>query len=70
MNIPPTLKGLPAGFRHKDVEGQPGYGDIQEGVNDFKVPGYTGPSPPKGTHRIEYRVYALDTKVKLGNKVG
>lgn len=69
VNIPPTLKGLSAGFSHKNVEGQEEYGDIQEGVNDFKAPGYNGPSPPQGTCRIEYRVYALDTKVKLGHKV-
>ncbi|CAM6120958.1 unnamed protein product [Calypogeia fissa] len=69
VNIPPTLKGLPADFKLKDFEGQPEYEGIQEGVNDFKVPGYRGPSPPKGVHRIEYRVYTLDTRVNLGHKV-
>ncbi|BBN16896.1 hypothetical protein MPTK1_7g10210 [Marchantia polymorpha subsp. ruderalis] len=68
VNIPPTLKGLPQGFHHKDVEGQKEYGDIQEGVNDFKVPGYRGPSPPTGEQRIEFRVYALDSKMNLGKK--
>lgn len=69
VNIPPTLKGLPAGFSQKDVAGQEEYGNIQDGINDFKVPGYKGPSPPKGLQHIEYRVYALDTTVKLGHKV-
>lgn len=68
VNIPPSLKGLPIGFNHKDIEGKEEYGDLQEGVNDFKMPEYRGPSPPKGNHRIEFRLYALDTKVKLGHK--
>lgn len=69
VNIPPSLKGLPQGFSAKDVAGQEEYGDIQEGVNDFKIPGYRGPMPPKGEQHFEYRVYALDCKVKLGHKV-
>jgi phosphatidylethanolamine-binding protein (PEBP) family uncharacterized protein len=70
VNIPPTLKGLPQGFSAKDVAGQEEYEDIQEGINDFKTPGYRGPMPPKGEQHFEYRVYALDCKVKLGHKVG
>ncbi|KAL3680404.1 hypothetical protein R1sor_023360 [Riccia sorocarpa] len=67
-NIPPTLKGLPEGFNHKKVEGKEEFGDIQEGVNDGKVPEYRGPAP-NGNSVLEFRLYALDTKVKVGKKV-
>eukprot|EP00850_Spirogloea_muscicola_P022882 SM000316S12297 [mRNA] locus=s316:54126:55422:+ [translate_table: standard] len=69
FNIPASLKGLPAGFSSKDVEGDEQYGELQEGYNDFKVPGYRGPSPPKGVHHYEFRLYALDTTIRgLGKK--
>lgn len=68
VNIPPTLKGIPAGFSAKTVDENSEYAAIQEGVNDWKVPGYRGPNPPVGVHRYEFKLYALDTKLKLGNK--
>ncbi|KAL2612654.1 hypothetical protein R1flu_024346 [Riccia fluitans] len=67
-NIPPTLKGLPEGFNHKQIEGDKQYGDIQEGVNDSKMPGYRGPIPV-GDTVLEFRLYALDSKMKVGKKV-
>lgn len=36
-----------------------------EGMNDFKKHSYGGPSPPSGTHRYFFKVYALDTKLDL-----
>lgn len=36
-----------------------------QGINDFKQTKYGGPSPPKGTHRYFFRVYALDTNIPL-----
>jgi len=70
VNIPPTLKGLPAGFTTKEVDSEEDgeLGEIQEGVNDFKVPGYRGPNPPTGLHSYSIKLYALDTKLKVGRK--
>ncbi len=36
-----------------------------EGLNTSRKPGYTGPCPPFGTHRYFFKVYALDTKLKV-----
>lgn len=36
-----------------------------EGLNDFNKHSYGGPSPPSGTHRYFFKVYALDTKLDL-----
>ncbi|KAH7445068.1 hypothetical protein KP509_02G105000 [Ceratopteris richardii] len=67
-NIPPTLKGIPANFTTKDMDPKNEYAEIQEGVNDWKLPGYRGPNPPVGVHCYEFRLYALDCKLKLGHK--
>ncbi|KAG0569287.1 hypothetical protein M758_6G075300 [Ceratodon purpureus] len=68
-NIPPTMKGLPEGFAVKDVENEDEEaGQILEGVNDFKSTGYRGPIPSPSEHRYEFRLYALDTKLKVPKK--
>lgn len=36
-----------------------------QGVNDFMQHNYGGPSPPSGTHRYFFKVYALDKKLDL-----
>jgi Raf kinase inhibitor-like YbhB/YbcL family protein len=41
-----------------------------EGVNDFQRHSYGGPCPPSGTHRYFFKVYALDTKLQLGQNAG
>jgi Raf kinase inhibitor-like YbhB/YbcL family protein len=33
----------------------------QEGLNDWKRLGWSGPCPPKGRHRYVFKLYALDT---------
>ncbi len=40
-----------------------------EGLNGMRQKGYTGPCPPSGTHRYFFKVYALDTELKLGSNV-
>ncbi|BAF17716.2 uncharacterized protein [Oryza sativa Japonica Group] len=68
-NIPPSVKGLPEGFSGKEGAAAREYGGIQEGVNDWKQPGWRGPIPPSRGHRIQFKLYALDDEVHLGNKV-
>ena len=36
-----------------------------QGYNDFKKVNYGGPCPPSGTHRYFFKLYALDTILKL-----
>ena len=63
-NISPDVKGLPEGF--SGAVG--GDSDVQEGINDWKQPGWRGPVPDSHGHRIQFRIYALDDELSLGNK--
>jgi Raf kinase inhibitor-like YbhB/YbcL family protein len=36
-----------------------------QGKNDFGTSDYGGPCPPSGTHRYFFKLYALDTTLKL-----
>jgi Raf kinase inhibitor-like YbhB/YbcL family protein len=38
---------------------------VQQGLNDFRKHGYIGPCPPSGTHRYFFKIYALDTLLRL-----
>jgi hypothetical protein len=38
-----------------------------EGLNSFGKHSYGGPCPPSGTHRYFFKVYALDTELKIGS---
>ncbi|RWR78888.1 UPF0098 protein [Cinnamomum micranthum f. kanehirae] len=69
VNISPSLKGLPEGFSGKEEEVGGDYADIKEGTNDWKVPRWRGPKPPPSGHRYEFKLYALDDHLHLGNKV-
>ena len=40
------------------------------GCNDAGTARYVGPSPPSGTHRYYFRLYALDTKLDLPTATG
>ena len=61
-NLPPTLRGLPEAIT-KDARLPDG---SQQGLNDFRKPGYNGPCPPPGKpHRYYFRLFALDVKLDL-----
>ncbi|KAK4418919.1 hypothetical protein Salat_2304700 [Sesamum alatum] len=69
VNIPPTLKKLPEGFSGKAEQMGGEYAGIKEGVNDMKKTGWEAPVLPSHGHRIEFKLYALDDELRLGNKV-
>jgi Raf kinase inhibitor-like YbhB/YbcL family protein len=58
-NLPATAGGLPAGVGSADLPA-----GSEEGVNDWKRPGYGGPCPPVGRHRYFHKLYALDTRLE------
>jgi Raf kinase inhibitor-like YbhB/YbcL family protein len=61
FNIPPTRKELP-----ENVPATAAWNDgIVQGTNDFRKIGYGGPCPPSGTHRYFFKLYALDTILKI-----
>lgn len=73
-NIRQSLKGLPEGFSGKEEEVGGEYGEIKEGNNDWKVPGWRGPKLPTTGHhppghRLEFKLYGLDEELHLGRKV-
>ena len=37
----------------------------RQGMTDFGRIGYGGPCPPSGTHRYDFKLYALDTTLSL-----
>lgn len=59
-NLPAESTGLAEGVSGIDLPA----GSL-EGLNDWKKPGYGGPSPPVGKHRYFFKLYALDRL--LGN---
>ncbi|XP_010264580.1 PREDICTED: uncharacterized protein LOC104602549 [Nelumbo nucifera] len=69
VNIPPTLKGLPEGFSGKEEDTGGEFAGIKEGNNDWKVRGWRLPKLPSHGHKFEFKLYALDELLHLGNKV-
>ena len=74
FNLPIQLKGLKEGVPTDEkipravMEGSPPAGEdleAKQGKNDFGKTGYGGPCPPSGTHRYFFRIYALNSKLKL-----
>lgn len=40
--------------------------DSIQGMTSFGKPGYGGPCPPSGIHHYQFRIYALDSELGLG----
>ena len=60
FNIPASAKGLPENVAPKALPT-----GTEEGINDWKRTGWGGPCPPIGRHRYFFKLYALDTELKL-----
>ena len=58
LDLPPLTTGLPEAVRDLPA-------GTLEGLNDWRRTGYGGPCPPIGRHRYFFKLYALDTKLKL-----
>ena len=63
FDLPPAVTGLPVGVPKGD---KPAIGGVQ-GKNDYGDIGWGGPQPPKGhgTHHYHFRLYALDSMLRL-----
>lgn len=66
---------MKGGFTHWVMWNIPVQEDIPEnykaamqGLNGAGQIGYTGPCPPTGTHRYNFKIYALDTKLNLSDQ--
>lgn len=62
-NIPPDNTSIPENIPTTNTVDS--LGGAKQGATDFGSVGYGGPSPPSGTHRYYFRVYALDTMLDL-----
>lgn len=60
-NLPTTILSLAENISTSE----PHISDGFQGLNDFKKLRYGGPCPPGGTHRYFFKLYALDTMLKL-----
>ena len=60
FNLPPDSKGLPEATTAAKLP--PG---TKEGLGDSKTKGYGGPCPPRGRHRYQHKLYALDALLNL-----
>ena len=65
FNIPYKPGGIAEGVLSRQVLDD----GTMQGWNDFKKVGYDGPRPPFGTHRYYFKVYALDSRLKIEGNV-
>jgi Raf kinase inhibitor-like YbhB/YbcL family protein len=65
FNLPPDIDEL-----HAEIPPEKTLkNSARHGKNDFGRFGYGGPCPPSGTHRYFFKLYALDTRIKLGSGI-
>jgi Raf kinase inhibitor-like YbhB/YbcL family protein len=62
-NLPATMLGLPEDVRIASL-----HVEVREGRNDFGHTRYEGPSPPAGSHRYVFRLYALSRSLPEGSQ--
>lgn len=64
-NIPANLTSL-----HEHIPARSSLDQgMMQGINDFRETGYGGPCPPGGTHRYFFKLYALDTRLELAERL-
>ena len=63
FDLPSSVTDLPEGVAPREKTAKGG----TQGTNDFRKVGYGGPCPPSGTHRYFFKLYALDTELKLAS---
>ena len=61
FDIPAGKNGLPQGVDNSDM---PAIGGVQ-GKNSWRKNGYGGPCPPGGTHRYFFKLFAVDSELRL-----
>ncbi len=61
FNLPADTRNLPEHVMGRELMDD----GSKHGLNNFGLVGYSGPCPPKGTHRYFFKIYALDTKLDL-----
>ena len=61
FNIPAGESRLPENIPQKKTLDN----GVIQGINDFRNTGYDGPTPPSGTHRYQFKIFALDNLLSL-----
>jgi hypothetical protein len=64
-NLPSDTMSLP---EHLPTDAQLANGASQ-GISDFGSHGYRGPCPPGGSHRYNFRLYAVDALLNISGRV-
>jgi len=62
-----VMWGIPAGIRKISENSVPA--NAVEGVNDFGNVGYGGPCPHSGTHRYQFKLYALNVELNSSKEM-